>query len=320
MSVHTPTEVHVAVGLIVQNDHALIAWRDGSRHQGNRYEFAGGKVDAGETAQAALVRELREELGIEVTHSRFLHTLRHQYADKLVCLHVFYVDAFDGQPVGQEGQPVHWVPVNTLADLTFPDANAPIVRAAQLPCHYIVTPELAHTDEPSDWLAQLVARVPQAAWLYVRVPSCTLAQQQALIMALHAARPDVRLIVSAALHASQSLDLPVIGYHLTQHQLMALDHLPRQHAQQYWFAACHDADALAHAGQLGVDALVVGNVQATSTHPQREGLGWPNFAQLIAARTRPVYALGGLSPADLPRAQAAGAWGVAGIRAFLTLD
>jgi 8-oxo-dGTP diphosphatase len=307
--------VTVAVGLIVQEGKALIAWRDAKRHQGNRYEFAGGKVDAGETAHEALVRELHEELGITVTQSRFLHALHHHYVDKHVCLQVFYVDAFEGEPVGREGQPLRWVPVEDLPLLTFPDANAPIVRAAQLPCHYIVTPNLPEQGDRAAWLAQLVAQVARQAWLYIRLPALSDEQQCELIRALHQARPDLRLMVSSHL---QSAGLPVCGYHLRQAALMALQTLNRTDAMQYWFAACHDASALAHAAALGVDAMVVGAIHATPTHPHQVGMGWAGLADLLATRERPVYALGGVAPQDLATAQAAGAWGVAGIRAFLT--
>ncbi|MEY2863525.1 MAG: hypothetical protein RLY58_1232 [Pseudomonadota bacterium] len=309
--------VTVAVGLIVQEGKALIAWRDAKRHQGNRYEFAGGKVDAGETAHEALVRELHEELGITVTQSRFLHALHHRYVDKHVCLQVFYVDAFEGEPVGREGQPLRWVPVEDLALLTFPDANAPIVRAAQLPCHYIVTPNLAKQADVSAWLTHIIASAVEYAWVYVRLPDQSYEQQCELIHALHHARPDLRLMVSAQL---QSAQLPVWGYHLRQTELMALQTLNRTDAMQYWFAACHDATALAHAAALGVDAMVVGAIHATPTHPHQVGMGWDGLADLLASRERPVYALGGVAPQDLATAQAAGAWGVAGIRAFLTTN
>ena len=64
------------------------------------------------------------------------------------------------------------------------------------------------------------------------------------------------------------------------------------------------------------DAVVVGAVRATPTHPEQHGIGWDGLAELIADGAVPVYALGGVRPEDLPQAQQAGAYGVAGIRAF----
>jgi 8-oxo-dGTP diphosphatase len=82
-------------------------------------------------------------------------------------------------------------------------------------------------------------------------------------------------------------------------------------------ASCHDAEELELAARLGADFATLSPVQATASHPGAAALGWDRFAQRVAAARLPVYALGGVGPDDLPRARAAGAQGVAGIRAFL---
>lgn len=302
--------VDVAVGLIVHGDHTLIAWRGAERHQGDRYEFAGGKVDAGESPAQALVRELDEELGIAVLHAQFLQRLTYAYPEKTVRLHVYRVDQFVGTPQGREGQPLHWVAINQLDQYAFPDANTPIVRAAQLPRHYIVSPD-GQAGQPA-WLAQQVA-LPPAAWLYVRLPSITGDEQVLWITALQQQRPDLQLIVSSEL---QDRGLMVRGYHLRQQALMQCTSLVRASTLQMWFASCHDQASLQQAERLGVDAVLVGAVHATPTHPDQHGMGWGGLSALIANRALPVYALGGVRPEDLPHAQQAGAYGVAGIRAF----
>jgi 8-oxo-dGTP diphosphatase len=308
--------VDVAVGLIIRHGQALIAWRDAARHQGGRYEFSGGKVDAGETPAQALIRELDEELAIEVTQLRFLQRLRYDYADKTVCLHVYQVDDFVGEPMGKEGQPLRWVAVDQLSDFHFPDANAPIVRAAQLPCHYIVSPDCQINHLM--WLDEMYQCVPINAWLYLRLPSVSHAMQLDILKHWSVARPDVHLIAAAALQDEcREQGVRCRGFHLKQQQLMQRDQLERDDPMQYWFAACHDAVSIAQAERLGVDGMVVGAVNATPTHPNQAGLGWQGFAQLIAGCARPVYALGGVGPTDWAHAQALGAWGVAGIRGFL---
>lgn len=316
MTLQNPV-LDVAVGLIVRQGQALIAWRDASRHQGGRYEFSGGKVDAGETPQQALTRELYEELAIEVTQLRFLQRLRYDYPDKTVCLHVYQVDDFVGEPVGKEGQPLRWVAVDRLVDFHFPDANAPIVRAAQLPCHYVISP--ACDTSLSEWHDTLCQRVPEAAWLYVRRPDLSLQDQYQVLGNIQQARPDLHLIAAAALHdLCREQGMVCRGFHLKQQQLMRCAQLERDDPMQYWFAACHDAASIAQAERLGVDGIMVGTVNATPTHPDQAGLGWHGLAQLIAGCSRPVYALGGVGPYNLAQAQAVGAWGVAGIRGFLS--
>ncbi len=120
--------IHVAVGVIWQDQHILLALRGAHLHQGGRWEFPGGKVEAQETVLQALQRELHEELAIEVTEAAPLMQLRYQYPEKLVLLDVWTVSRFAGDPRGVEGQPLRWVPVAQLADYHFPDANQPIVE------------------------------------------------------------------------------------------------------------------------------------------------------------------------------------------------
>ena len=122
--------VHVAVGVIVNADnHILIALRPTHVHQGGLWEFPGGKVEADETVQQALARELREELGVESTEFRPLVEIRHDYEDKSVFLDVWWVDSFEGQATGLEGQEVRWVSADQLGSYAFPAANKPIVEA-----------------------------------------------------------------------------------------------------------------------------------------------------------------------------------------------
>jgi 8-oxo-dGTP diphosphatase len=84
-------------------------------------------------------------------------------------------------------------------------------------------------------------------------------------------------------------------------------------------ASCHNAEELFAAEQLGLDFVVLGPVQATLSHPGLASLGWRRFATLIRDYPLPVYALGGLSAADLPIAQEMGAHGIAMMRSVETV-
>ena len=122
--------VHVAVGLIFHpsENQILIAKRHDDAHQGGLWEFPGGKVEAGETVDAALSRELKEELGIDVLTSKAALQISHQYNDKNVLLDVWTVEKFDGQAIGAEGQPVKWLALDQLQEYQFPEANKAIVQ------------------------------------------------------------------------------------------------------------------------------------------------------------------------------------------------
>ena len=122
--------VHVAVGVILDAENRiLITQRAPTAHQGGLWEFPGGKVEAGESVQEALYRELYEELGIEIGGVSSLLEVSHDYGDKLVLLDVWVVREFTGVAVGREGQPLAWALPGALRDYQFPDANVAIVDA-----------------------------------------------------------------------------------------------------------------------------------------------------------------------------------------------
>ncbi|SDZ92526.1 8-oxo-dGTPase [Microbulbifer marinus] len=124
--------VHVAVGVVLRADgRILIARRPDHLHMGGRWEFPGGKVEAGETVQQALARELHEEVAIDVKSLRPLTEIRHEYPEKTVLLDTWWVTEFEGEAHGREGQETAWVAVSELTDYQFPDANLVIIEAIQ---------------------------------------------------------------------------------------------------------------------------------------------------------------------------------------------
>ena len=120
--------VHVAVGIVADASGAiLIARRPDHAHQGGRWEFPGGKVEADETVATALQRELQEELGITVQAAEPWLQVRHAYPDKTVLLDVWRVTAWQGEPHGREGQPLRWALPAELTDFAFPAADELII-------------------------------------------------------------------------------------------------------------------------------------------------------------------------------------------------
>ena len=123
-------EVHVAVGVVVDGEkRVLISRRADAAHQGGLWEFPGGKVEAGESVNGALQRELKEELDIEVRRTSPLLEVSHDYGDKRVRLDVHVVWDFAGEACGLENQPLQWVSPGELPGFEFPAANVPIVEA-----------------------------------------------------------------------------------------------------------------------------------------------------------------------------------------------
>ena len=129
--------IHVAVGVIVaNNEHQqpqyFLTKRLKESHQGDKWEFPGGKVENNETVAQALARELKEEIAIEVLSCIPLTVVEHTYhgkngSDVTVCLEVFVVDNYNGEPSAQEGQGQGWFSLNELKELDFPAANQEII-------------------------------------------------------------------------------------------------------------------------------------------------------------------------------------------------
>ena len=124
-------QVNVAVGVVKRGAQIFVTLRSAAQHQGGKWEFPGGKIEAGETTFDALCRELHEEIGIEVHASVPLVLIEHDYDDKRVSLDVHVVEQFSHEPYGKESQPGKWVSVEALRPEDFPAANVQIIEQLQ---------------------------------------------------------------------------------------------------------------------------------------------------------------------------------------------
>ena len=130
--------IHVAVAVIINDDDTiLISRRAADKHQGNKWEFPGGKVKDNENSQEALRREIKEELGIELQSAIHMTDILHEYSDNdgtkktKLLLDVYEVRDWLGEPKGIEGQPISWVKRSELSQYKFPDANYEILSLLQ---------------------------------------------------------------------------------------------------------------------------------------------------------------------------------------------
>lgn len=116
--------LQVAVGIIRDaSKQIFLTQRSATSHMANKWEFPGGKIEAGESAEEALKRELHEETGIEVVSAQAIGSAEHRYEDVCVTLNFFLVENWQGEPWGREGQPQRWVAQQALVAEEFPPAN-----------------------------------------------------------------------------------------------------------------------------------------------------------------------------------------------------
>lgn len=122
-------KIAVAVGVIERsNGDILIAKRHQHLHQGGKWEFPGGKVEAGESTLSALSRELIEEVSLTVIDATPFMLIEHDYGDKVVRLDILHVNSFEGDAHSNEGQEIKWVAKAELANYEFPAANLAIIK------------------------------------------------------------------------------------------------------------------------------------------------------------------------------------------------
>lgn len=305
-------QVEVVAGVIRDaRGRVLLARRTEGRDLAGLWEFPGGKHEPGESAEDALARELHEELGIEVEIGTALINVPQRYPDKRLRLDVRNIAAWRGHARGREGQALVWVPPQKLPSYSMPPADRPVVAALLQPAHYLVTPPPGEGDEI--WLAQLEQALANGVRrVQLRAPGLDATRWRSLVSRAAAL---CRQAGAEAL-VSRDADLAAefgIGLHLPAERLHALSARPLP-AGLLLAASCHGIEDLQAAQALGCDFAVLGTLKPTPSHPGVAGMGWEGFATMRESVSLPIYAIGGLNPADIEEARANGAQGIAAIR------
>ena len=306
-----PGLTEVAAAVIERPDGSfLLGQRGPDTFYSGYWEFPGGKVEAGETPHAALVRELHEELEIEVLRATPWIVREHVYEHAHVRLHFFRVSEWCGELRDHVHSALSWQRPGATNVAPMLPANAPVLAALALPDFYGIT----HAGEigVAAQLAALRAALDAGLRLVqLREPQLAAADSEhfaaAAVDLCHDAGAKVLVNGDAGLTRRVVAD----GIHLSAAQLAAAAARPDFPLVA---ASCHKRAELEQAVRLRLDFAVLGAVKATASHPGQAALGWPAFAAMAAGLPLPVYALGGLGREDLGAAREAGAHGIAAIR------
>jgi 8-oxo-dGTP diphosphatase len=326
MTAANAARIHVAAGIIQDEaGRILVTERPADKSFAGAWEFPGGKLLPGETRFAGLARELEEELGVQIEAARPLIRYLHRHPEVQVDLDAWRVTRWRGHPHGREGQALAWHCPEDLLGIGLLPADAVIVDAIRLPPTLLVTPPANGDDAACMDSIEAVASTcpliclrrpglePRALLELAAGAACRLEGTNARLL-LHGdpARLAPLLLDPPAMLRGR-LGEALAGLHSPARYLPRLSTRPIP--QGFWFgASCHSVAELQAALAVDADYVFLGPVKPTASHPGEPGLGWDRFAAMVSDLPVPVYAIGGLSPADLEAAWNAGAQGIAAIR------
>ena len=303
---------NVAAAVIERPDGSfLLGQRAADTFYPGYWEFPGGKVEAGETPRDALLRELYEELEIEVLSATPWIVREHVYEHAHVRLHFFRVREWRGEIKDHVHAALEWQRPGATTVAPMLPANAPVLAALALPDFYGIT----HAGEIGiDVQLTRLERALKAGLrlLQLREPALAADRREPFAAAAVAMcrAHGARVLVNGDSQLAWAVGAD--GVHLSGDQLASLRARP---GFPLVAASCHDERDLARAADAGLDFVVVGTVMPTPSHPGQATLGWAGLTKLLATCPLPAYAVGGLSRPDIASARLAGAHGIAAIRA-----
>lgn len=293
-----------------QNQQILIAKRQTHQFMSGFWELPGGKIEDQESNQAALVRELKEELDIDINNLSHHQSLSHEYEDRKVEVNIYNINNYQGTPIGAEGQEIAWTDIENLSNYKLLPTMKTFISSITLPNKYWIT--LSSNHQSDEWVAKFDEKMTQDISLIQLRSKVVL--DTAFITKLYnkCQQNNIKLLLNIPNKSFNETYCD--GWHLTTDEILKLSSKP--HADKLLGASTHNLEEALKAQEIGADFVVISPVQATQTHPDATPLGWEKAKEVVDKLNIPVYFLGGMSLEDLDRALEIGAQGIAGVSAF----
>ena len=304
----------VSIGIIKNRQgYYLLGQRTDKQIMAKFWEFPGGKIEVGESPKQALIRELHEELSINVTKITKFMEAKHNYKQLSLRLLVFIVEEFTGVLQGSEGQKIRWVDLKKWPIEQLLPGSRAIVQALLRPKKLLITPEPI---KQNIFLDNLELALQQGIKL-VRFRQ----GQQDVKIYINLAKLVVNLCRQYAVSCvlddwklAQKYD--AYGWHCTSINLTKIKKNPLLGKSICCSVSVHNQQELKKSLDFGVDFILLSPVLPTTTHLKQAPLGWEKFKQLCLLSAVPVYALGGMAPICLKKIEQAGGFGLAAIRSL----
>ena len=303
--------IDIAVGVLLRDDKVCLSRRQKHQSFADRWEFPGGKVEQGESIEAALLREFKEELAVETQAWQPLIEIPWDYGDLAVRLHVFTTQQFQGVPIGNEGQEVAWFSRGKLDELVFPEANQGIITALKLPDRYMITGSFNSNHDLFNKLeSSLVKGQSLVQFRAKQLNSEKFSEAAKVLIDKTHLYSGAMLLNGEAGFLEQHPEAD--GLQLPSNLLFEYDKRPINEVKLLG-ASVHNTQEIQQALKIKADFLLLSPVKETKSHPGVPGIGWEKFAEMVKEIPVPVFALGGMTLEDVSVAKQNGAQGICAI-------
>lgn len=304
--------INVAVAVILNREEnkVLLTKRLPNKHLAGYWEFPGGKVEENESIEKALIREIKEEIGVTLHSPDQFQIIKHEYDTHSVTLHIYKTSKFSGKIDCLEVESYEWASINKLHSYQLPPANIKIIKNLQLNSIYAITREdfLASDIELNKIRKLLVKGIDL---LQIRLPDSDQSNIEDVLEKLQSANILNKIIINSYPELVEKFNLQ--GLHLKSSDLLKLKE--KELDDKFIVgASCHNEAEIKKANQLDLDYIFISPIKKTKLYSEDKLLGWRKLSELIKLAKMPVYALGGLNMNDITQAQNIGARGIAMIR------